>query len=42
LCTAAAQNTDVRKLFRRMLAWGRSMAVVAAIGCDIVFGLPWR
>lgn len=41
LCIAAAQNTDVRKLFRQMLAWGMSMAVVAAIGCYIVFGLLW-
>ena len=39
LCIAAAYNTDVRKLFRQMLAWGMSMAVVAAIGCYIVFGL---
>ena len=37
-----AQNTDIRKLFRQMLAWGMSMAVVAAIGCYIVFGLLWR
>lgn len=42
LCIASAQNTDVRKLFRQMLAWGMSMAVVAAIGCYIVFGLLWR
>ncbi|RPI49506.1 MAG: C4-dicarboxylate ABC transporter, partial [Acidobacteria bacterium] len=42
LCIAAAQNTDIRKLFRQMLAWGMSMAVVAAIGCYIVFGLLWR
>jgi hypothetical protein len=41
LCIAAAQNTDIRKLFRQMLAWGMSMAVVAAIGCYIVFGLLW-
>jgi di/tricarboxylate transporter len=41
LCIAAAQNTDIRKLFRQMLAWGLSMAVVAAIGCYIVFGLLW-
>lgn len=41
LCIAAAYNTDVRKLFRQMLAWGMSMAVVAAIGCYIVFGLLW-
>ena len=42
LCIAAAYNTDVRKLFRQMLAWGMSMAVVAAIGCYIVFGLLWK
>jgi di/tricarboxylate transporter len=41
LCIAAAQNTDVRKLFRQMLAWGMSMAVVGAIGSYIVFGLLW-
>jgi len=41
LCIAAAYNTDVRKLFRQMLAWGMSMAVVAAVGCYIVFGLLW-
>ena len=42
LCIAAAQNTDVRKLFRQMLAWGMSMALVGAIGSYIVFGLLWR
>ena len=42
LCIAAAQNTDVRRLFRQMLAWGMSMAVVAAAGCYIAFGLLWR
>ena len=41
LCIASAQNTDVRKLFRQMMAWGMSMAIVAAIGCYIVFGLLW-
>jgi hypothetical protein len=41
ICVAAAQNTDVRKLFGQMLARGMSMAVVAAIGCYIVFGLLW-
>ena len=25
-----------------MLAWGMSTAIVAAIGCQIVFGLLWR
>lgn len=42
LCIAAAHNTDLRKLFRQMLAWGMSMAPIAAIGCYIVFGLLWR
>jgi di/tricarboxylate transporter len=41
LCIAAAQNTDVRKLFRQMLAWGMSMAIVGAVGSYIVFGLLW-
>jgi di/tricarboxylate transporter len=41
LCIAAAHNTDVRKLFRQMLAWGMSMAVVGALGSYIVFGLLW-
>ena len=40
LCIAAAPaNTDLRQLFRSMLAWGFSMAAVAAIGCFIVFGI---
>lgn len=42
LCIAAAQNTDMRTLFKQLLAWGMSMAVIAAIGCYIVFGLMWR
>jgi Na+/H+ antiporter NhaD/arsenite permease-like protein len=42
LCIAAAPaNADVRSLFRRMLAWGLSMALVAAVGCYLVFGLLW-
>jgi Na+/H+ antiporter NhaD/arsenite permease-like protein len=42
LCIAAAPlNADVRALFRKMLAWGVSMAVVGAIGCYVVFGLLW-
>lgn len=41
LCIAAAQNTDIRTLFKQLLAWGMSMAVVAALGCYIVFGLMW-
>ena len=40
LCVAAAQNTDVRKLFRQMLTC-MSMAFVAPIGCYIVSGLLW-
>lgn len=43
LCIAAAPpGTDIRKLFRQMLAWGMSMAVVAAVGCWIIFGILWR
>jgi di/tricarboxylate transporter len=42
LCIAAAPaNTDVRSLFRRMLAWGLSMTLIAAAGCYLVFGLLW-
>ncbi|MES1255889.1 MAG: SLC13 family permease [Acidobacteriota bacterium] len=42
LCiAAAAPGTDVRQLFRWMMAWGISMAVVAAVGCYLVFGVPW-
>ena len=42
LCiAAAAPNTDVRSLFRRMLAWGLSMTLIAAAGCYLVFGLLW-
>lgn len=41
LCIAAAQDTDIRTLFRQLLAWGMSMAVIAAVGCYIVFGLMW-
>ena len=40
LCIAAA-NAAMRKLFRQVLAGGMSMAIVAAIGCYIVFGLLW-
>jgi Na+/H+ antiporter NhaC len=43
LCIAAAPaGEDLRRLFRRMLAWGLSMAIVAAVACYIVFGLLWR
>jgi hypothetical protein len=42
LCiAAAAPGTDVRQLFRWMMAWGVSMAVVAAVGCYLVFGVLW-
>ena len=42
LCiAAAAPGTDVRQLFRWMMAWGVSMALVAAIGCYLVFGVFW-
>src|SRR5262249_23369035 len=42
LCiAAAAASEDTRVLFRKMLAWGVSMAVVGAIGCYVVFGLLW-
>jgi Na+/H+ antiporter NhaD/arsenite permease-like protein len=42
LCIAAASTgTDVRSLFRRMLAWGLSMTLIAAAGCYLVFGLLW-
>jgi di/tricarboxylate transporter len=42
LCIAAVPPNEVRQLFRQMLAWGISMAPIAAIGCYIVFGLLWR
>ena len=32
---------DRRPANLHILAWGMSMAVVAAIGCYIVFGLLW-
>jgi di/tricarboxylate transporter len=38
LCIAAAPvDTDVRKLFNRMLAWGLSMTVVGAAVCWMLF-----
>ena len=41
LCVACAPpDTDRRVLFNRVLAWGLSMAVVAALGCHLVFGGP--
>ena len=42
LCIAAVPaNTDVRQLFRSMLAWGFSMSAVGAIASQIAFGLFW-
>ena len=39
LCVACAPpETDRRLLFNRVLAWGLSMAVVAAVGCHLAFG----
>jgi di/tricarboxylate transporter len=39
LCVACAPpETDRRLLFNRVLVWGLSMAVVAAIGCQFAFG----
>jgi di/tricarboxylate transporter len=38
LCVACAPpETDRRLLFNRVLAWGLSMAVVAAVGCQLAF-----
>lgn len=41
LIAAAPPGTDMVKLFRWMLVWGVSMAVVAAVGCYLVLGLFW-
>jgi di/tricarboxylate transporter len=39
LCVACAPpQTERRLLFARVLAWGLSMAVVAAVGCQLAFG----
>ena len=39
LCVACAPpEADRRSLFNRVLAWGLSMAVVGAIGCNLAFG----
>jgi di/tricarboxylate transporter len=39
LCVACAPSgTDRRLLFNRVLAWGLSMALVAALGCQAMFG----
>ena len=37
LCMAGAAASDSRKLFIQLLAWGLSMAVVAAVLCYLVF-----
>jgi di/tricarboxylate transporter len=40
LCIACAgENEDKAKLFRKLLIWGLSMSVVAAILCYVFFGL---
>lgn len=40
LCLAnAAPGTDTGKLYRQLLVWGLSMAVVGAVYCHVVFGL---
>jgi hypothetical protein len=40
LCLAhAAKEVDTRILYRQLLAWGLSMAVVGALYCYVVFGL---
>lgn len=38
---AAPAGEDSRALFRKMLAWGLSMSLVAAAGCYVCFGLLW-
>lgn len=37
LCLAGAAADDSRALFNKMLAWGLSMAVVAAVVCYLIF-----
>jgi hypothetical protein len=37
LCMAGAAASDHRKLFIQLLAWGLSMAAVAAVLCYVVF-----
>lgn len=40
LCLAhAAPGTDTGRLYRQLLVWGLSMAVVGAIYCHVVFGV---
>jgi di/tricarboxylate transporter len=40
LCLShAAAGEDTRALFRKLLLWGMSMAVVGALYCEVVFGL---
>jgi hypothetical protein len=39
LClAAAAPQEDRRRLFRQLMAWGWSMAVVGAVVCQLFFG----
>jgi len=38
LCLANAQG-DTDKLYRQLLAWGLSMALVGAVYCQVVFGI---
>jgi hypothetical protein len=37
LCMAGAAGSDTRRLFIQLLAWGLSMAVVAAVICYLLF-----
>jgi hypothetical protein len=37
LCIAGAEGDETRALFNKLLAWGLSMAVVAALLCYLVF-----
>lgn len=40
LCLSnAGAGTDTRRLYRQLLAWGLSMAIVGAIYCHVVFGV---
>jgi hypothetical protein len=38
LCPAAAPTEDRRLLFRKLMAWGWSMALVGAVVCQLLFG----
>jgi hypothetical protein len=37
LCLASTTAGDSRALFNKLLAWGLSMAVVAAVFCYLIF-----